>query len=409
MKLLHTSDWHLGHKLINQERRKEHQHALDWLLETLLTEQIDILIIAGDVFDTANPPNYALRQYYQFLAAAAETQCQQIIIIGGNHDSPALLEAAQPVLEKQCIQVVGCSARQADGEVDFKRQVFPVTDKQDKLIAVIGAMPYLRDRDLKYAKAGESATEREQSLRQGIHQHYAAICQAMHEHGHSVPHIATGHLFAAGALTSDSEQAIHVGNLGQVGADCFPAQLDYVALGHLHRTQRIAKQDRLRYCGALIPLGFAEAENRSQVLIAEFDGAQLTVVREIEVPRTRRLLRLQGDLEQVLQLINDFPPLASTEFPAWLEITLNQSEAMAEQQLSACCQTQNLHILKLLVQQNAETALTAIAPGLDDLQPLDVFLKKCEDSAKTAEETAQLQDLFQILHTQVLEAESDRQ
>ncbi|MDX5347081.1 MAG: exonuclease subunit SbcD, partial [Hymenobacteraceae bacterium] len=209
MRVLHTSDWHLGQRLVNNERTEEHRLFLNWLIKTICDQEIDLLLIAGDIFDTGFPSNTALKLYYDFLREVKQTCCRDIVIIGGNHDSVSTLNAPAELLRHFNVHVVGGAPADAADEVVLIR------DPSGAVGAVVCAVPFLRDKDVRLSIPGESDEQRETRLKQGICDHYTRLVPLVQPYKQQqIPVIATGHLFAAGGSTSDSEKEIHVGNLG---------------------------------------------------------------------------------------------------------------------------------------------------------------------------------------------------
>ncbi|HSI89927.1 MAG TPA: exonuclease SbcCD subunit D C-terminal domain-containing protein [Adhaeribacter sp.] len=379
MKVLHTSDWHLGKRLLHHERTQEHQHFLDWLLQVIRIEKIDLLLVAGDIFDTGAPSNTALKQYYDFLRALHHTNCRNVIITGGNHDSISTLNAPRELLKFFNIHVIG------GVPADIKDEIIPLKNAAGETELVVCAVPFLRDKDVRLSVAGETAEEREQRIKDGICNHYKALVPLIQEYKTAgIPVIATGHLFAAGSSTSDSEKEIHVGNLGQICGDQFPAEFDYVALGHLHRPQTVGGFSHIRYSGSPIPLSFSETDDRKSILVLNFETQKLSSLIEVPVPRQRRLIRFKGSLEKVqvhmLAFENSDCPL-----PAWAEVQVetenfipNLEENLRELlggktglELVTCRQTRITPKLTLDAQVQEEL-------HLHDLQPKEVFRKRCQ-------------------------------
>lgn len=379
MRILHTADWHLGKRLEQSERTDEHQAFLDWLILTLKTEKIDVLIVAGDIFDTGSPSNTAFEQYYGFLRRVKDTCCREVIIIGGNHDSISTLNAPQSLLKYFNVHIIG------GVPADFTDQIIQVCDADGMPELVVCAVPFLRDRDLRLSVAGETMEERESRLKLGIAEHYQRLVEHILPYKmNDVPVIATGHLFAAGSRTSDSEKEIHVGNLGQVGGDQFPAEFNYVALGHIHRPQLINKMEHIRYSGSPIPLSFSETDDRKQVIILEFKAAELISLQELEVPCNRKLIRVKGDLSKVkgkLMLLEDPGML----FPAWVEVQVETPSFIfdLEEQLNLLIEDKKFiekifpRQLRIRPAQNLDEQ-TVEAMALADLDPKTVFLKRWE-------------------------------
>ncbi|MDB5249779.1 MAG: Nuclease SbcCD subunit [Segetibacter sp.] len=398
MKILHTADWHLGKKLEQSERTDEHQHFLDWLIDKLSSECIDVLIIAGDIFDTGSPSNTAFEQYYRFLRHVKNTCCREVIIIGGNHDSISTLNAPKELLKYFNVHIVG-------GVPDvFTEQIISIYNKAGRLELVVCAVPFLRDRDVRLAVAGETTSEREGRLKKGICDHYNQFKEHIKQYKiDGVPVIATGHLFAAGSSTSDSEKEIHVGNLGQVCGDQFPEEFDYIALGHIHRPQLVNNMDHIRYSGSPVPLSFSETDDKKQVIILEFEGGKLTRLEEMEVPCCRKLIRIKGDLETVkkkLLLLEDQQNI----YPAWVEVQVETDTFIYDlDDLLHKLVVEKPFIEKLFTRQVRQRAArnldeqTEDAQALSDLDPMTVFLKRYESQFPGNKDEEMLQTFSEVL------------
>ena len=298
MRLLHTADWHLGHRLYDRDRSEEHRRALAWLLEVVEREEIDLLIVAGDVFDVTNPSNQARKLYYDFLTGLIASRCAAAVIVGGNHDSAHMLDAPEGIMRAAGIHVVGCARDCAE------EQIIPVClAGQSEPCVYVAAVPYLRERDVRKGHFGESAEERLRALRQGIQQHFTDVAAAAEaaRHRADVPMIVTGHLFAAGAEDdADKISYIYQADEQNMRASQFPACFDYVALGHVHRAQSIDGQDRVRYAGSLVPLSFEEGSRQRSVRIVDLGPAGQPVrTRKLQLPFARPLVRARGDVETV--------------------------------------------------------------------------------------------------------------
>lgn len=397
LKIIHTADWHLGQRLCERDRQKEHLHFLDWLLTILKKETIDALIIAGDIFDIGNPPNYSLRQYYDFLRQAIPL-CPNIIITGGNHDSVATLNAPQNLLEHFHIHVIGGATP------NIEEEIIELKNRAGQIIGAVGAVPFLRDRDLKRSVAGEAYSERVERLKDGIKLHYQQIYELLQPYKtqHNVPIIVTGHLYAAGSELSDSEKDIHIGNQGQITADIFHPDLDYVALGHIHKPQIINKQQYIRYSGSPIPLSFSERKDVKQILIVTFEEGQLQDIHKELVPVYRKLLHIKGNLEQVKAKLNaiDHPEDQPTH---WVEVTIQIEQYIPnlDEQIRAETEGKNIELLKIrteylnLAQKLHQQVAANI--NLDDLNPKDVFLKKLNSRQIPEPQHQELVETFDLL------------
>jgi exonuclease SbcD len=406
MKILHTADWHLGKKLEQCERTDEHQDFLDWLINKLSADCIDVLIVAGDVFDTGTPSNTALEQYYRFLRQVKNTCCREVIIIGGNHDSISTLNAPKELLKYFKVHIIG-------GVPDvFEDQIIPLNDSNGDLELVVCAVPFLRDRDIRLSVAGETGEERETRIKQGICNHYNRFKEHISQYkADNIPVIATGHLFAAGSSSSESEKEIHVGNLGQVCGDQFPEEFSYVALGHIHRPQVVNQMEHIRYSGSPIPLSFSENEDKKQVVILEFKKGNLLSLEAHEVPCCRKLIRIKGNLDTIkskILLLDDH----QLKYPAWVEVQLQTEVYVADldEQLDELkvrkpfierfFSRQNLTRIRTPLNEHTEEAM-----ALSDLDPKVVFIKKCASEFGEAD-CQELVETFEEVLEQMSQKES---
>jgi len=406
MRLLHTSDWHLGQKFIYNDREAEHQLALDWLIETIHEQQVEALIIAGDIFDIGNPPNYARRMYFRFLASLQDSPCRHIICIGGNHDSPSMLDAPKELLVALNVHVVG-SASDLPQE-----QILELYDSTGKLEAVVAAVPFLRDRDIRASQVGESGQERIERIRMGIVQHYEKMGDlAQTYRDQAVPLIVTGHLYAAGSTASERQDNIYLGDVNNIQADQFPTVFDYVALGHIHRAQTIGGQEHIRYSGSLIPLSFSEVLDEKVVYIIDFEKNKIGEIRTVPVPLFRRLKTIEGNLEEIQEKLEQFQ-LRHQEDPLtpWVEIMLHSEKPLPDihNYLAEFTQGFHLELLKVrIAQANQQKPLMEQSVSLDELEPLAVFEQKCQAEGYEPEEVEQLKSTFRELLDWVQELDEE--
>lgn len=373
MKILHTSDWHLGRTLYGRKRHEDFQAFLDWLLQTLHREAVDVLLVAGDVFDTTTPGNRAQSMYYRFLSEVARSRCRHVVIVAGNHDSPSFLNAPAPFLKALDVHVVGQSDAIAEEVL-----VLRGTDNQPELI--VCAVPYLRDRDIRRVEPGESPDDKERKLLEGIRAHYAAVADQasqVREHlGASVPIVATGHLFTAGGQTVDGDgvRELYVGSLAHVNASIFPVTFDYVALGHLHVPQVVGANERIRYSGSPLPMGFGEARQQKSVCLVTFEQATPPVVQLLDVPVFKALERVRGDWETICARLL---ALAQTGSVAWLEIIYEGADGVGDlrERLEALVAGSALEILRVKNSRMVDRVamLASADETLDDLTIDDVF------------------------------------
>lgn len=373
MKVLHTSDWHLGRSLYTKKRYEEFEAFLNWLVDTIQQEGVDVLVVAGDVFDTGTPSNYAQKLYYQFLHAAAASCCRHVVVVGGNHDSPTFLNAPQVLLQALDVHVVGCATEDAADEVLVLR------DKCDVPELIVCAVPYLRDRDIRTAEAGEGIEDKEQKLLDGIRNHYAAVgavAEAKREAlGPEIPIVGTGHLFTAGGktLVDDGVRELYVGSLAHVTAGVFPACFDYLALGHLHVPQAVKDSETKRYSGSPLPMGFGEAKQQKSVCLVTFDGTA-AAVKLIDVPVFQSLVSVKGDWETIQTRISE---LAAAHASCWLEIVYEGDEVVSDlrQRLDTAISGTEMEILRVKNMRVMDRVLRQIhtEETLDDLNVDEVF------------------------------------
>lgn len=287
LKILHTSDWHLGRRLYGRMRYSEFEAFLSWLQDTISSQKVDILIVAGDIFDTMTPSNKSQALYYEFLGKVSKSCCQHVVIVAGNHDSPTFLDAPSHVLKFLNVHVIGTACENLDDEV------LVLSDADNYPHCIIAAVPYLRDRDVRSSQAGESGQTKDANVIAGIRAHYNEVAdiakvkqvELIERHHYYIPIIATGHLFAAGGMTTDDDgvRELYVGSLGKVSADMFDDSFDYVALGHLHVPQRVGGRESIRYSGSPIAMGFGEAKQQKQVLLIQFGATADVCVDKEEI------------------------------------------------------------------------------------------------------------------------------
>lgn len=392
MKVIHTSDWHLGQKFLTKDRIEEHQKALDWLIDIVRQEHADVMLISGDIFDNNNPPNYARNMFYQFLHQMQSTSCRHIVITGGNHDSPSMLNAPKDILRYLQVHIVGEATENPEDEL------IPLYNEQGELIAVVAAIPFLRDSNLRNTFVGQLVEERSNQIRQGIIRHYelmADTCAPFIASG--VPILAMGHLYATGAQSSDKQDNIYVGNIENIEAGQFPKVFDYIALGHIHRHQAIGGLEHIRYCGSLIPLSFSETRDQKGVYSINFEGRTITDINFHEAPLFRRLKTIRGSQEAIEQAVKAFAERHQDELKPWLDIIVEVDAPvpLLDQTLRDNLRDLPIEILKVrLAYPGNPHQLTDDDTRLPDLRPMDVFLKKCETLTLTPEQLEQLTATF---------------
>ena len=378
MKILHTSDWHIGRTLYGRKRYEEFGAFLDWLAETVQRNAIDALLVAGDIFDTSTPSNRAQELYYRFLCRVAASCCRHVVIIAGNHDSPSFLNAPRELLKALNVHVVGNSAADPEDEVLVLR------DEREAPELIVCAVPYLRDRDIRVAEAGESVEEKERKLIDGIRIHYANVAALAErkrgELGADIPIVAMGHLFTAGGQTVDGDgvRELYVGSLAHVMTGIFPASFDYFALGHLHVPQKVNGQGNIRYSGSPLPMGFGEADQQKSVCLVAFDKREghgkSPSVQLIDVPVLQKLERVSGDWDGISGRILE---LTATGSQSWLEVIYEGEEVIGDlrERLEGAISGTQMEVLRIKNNRIIDRILGQIhaEETLDDLNTDDVF------------------------------------
>ena len=398
MKILHTSDWHLGISLGRVKRTDEFKAVLDWLLKVIEERKIEALIIAGDIFDTSIPPNSAATLYYRFLTQAKQTGIRTVIVIAGNHDSASFLEAPKSILDILDCKVIG----KADPE-NFDDEIIPLRNAEGGTEAVVCAVPYLRDRDIRRAVSGEDAKQQQDSRRSGIIRHYQEVCRRAAELYPGVPLIATGHFYAAGGTVSKGNV---IGTLNEIPLSDLPQEIDYLAMGHLHIPQRIAGKENCRYSGSLLRLNFSDNDTGKVVLL--LDSANLAgPPEEIPVPVFQKMENITGEIESIRTRIEQLKALNES---VWLRVeNTGEFEPQLQQILQTLCEDSLLEVLSCR-NQKVNPALRgrkrSSGKKLDELTPEKVFLGLLEESELAPERKDALLAAFREAETALAETDA---
>lgn len=409
LRVLHTADWHLGRTLGTLRRLDESRRFLDWLVDTIEREEVDVLLIAGDVFDSTTPSPRALETYHDFLAKVFRGRCQHVVVIAGNHDSPLVLEATASVLKSLDIHVIGSARASIDEEALVLR------DGDGMPLMIVAAVPYLRECDVRRALADESLTDKDQQLVAGIARHYADVAQASkvlrqqieETTGRRIPMVAMGHLFATCDPTAcpemgDGVRDLYVGSLGQLGASLFDSEFDYVALGHLHVPHAIPNHGSIRYSGSPIPMGFGECSHDKSVVVLEFDGDQKRD-RLITIPCFQKLIRIAGCWEEIEAAIQSTLQVAPE---AWLEITYHDAALCPDldRRVDLAIQGTALQVLKVIQRSLSQESLRGeAAETLSDLSPAQVFERRLAEETLPDDQQQELRSAFSEILAELTE------
>lgn len=377
MRFLHTSDWHLGQTLHSFERVVEHQRFLDWLIDTLVAEDVDALLIAGDVYDNANPSAASQKQLYRFLQQA-RSACPRlnIVIIAGNHDSPGRLEAPGPLLEEQDVTLVGNVVRGADGSIDLGRMVVPLKDRTGEVAAWCLAVPFLRPGDVPRVEGAADAYAEGIAL---LYRQVLALALERRAPGQAI--VALGHChMTGGAQSADSERRIVIGGSDALSASMFGPEIAYAALGHLHMAQIVGKQPHLRYSGSPLPMSFSEIGYRHQVLRVDLDGETAADITALPVPRTVDLLRVPATpapVDEVLAALQALPERSGDNAP-YLEVRvrLDAPEPGLRARIEAALEGRHARLARIdttLPVRGSEGGNAMSLEQLDQLRPDEIF------------------------------------
>ncbi|MDA5491016.1 exonuclease subunit SbcD [Yersinia kristensenii] len=374
MRIIHTSDWHLGQHFFTKSRAAEHQAFLHWLIEQIKENQVDALIIAGDIFDTGSPPSYARELYNRFVVELQPTNCQ-LIVLGGNHDSVSTLNESRGLLSYLNTTVIACAGN------DLAQQVVILKNRQEQPAALLCAIPFLRPRDLVTSQAGESGGQKQLALQEAIAAHYQALYQRAVELRAELelplPIIATGHLTTVGVTTSDSVRDIYIGTLDAFPAQAFPPA-DYIALGHIHRAQQVAKTEHIRYSGSPIALSFDELSKEKSVYLVEFAQQALVSVTPLFIPQFQPMQLIKGDLAQIEQQLAEFADHQG--LPVWLDIEVATQGYLTDIQRRIQALAAELPVEVVLLRRSKEQRNNSIErqekETLNELSVTDVFERR---------------------------------
>ncbi|AFH93263.1 exonuclease subunit SbcD [Providencia stuartii] len=390
MRIIHTSDWHLGQYFFTKSRAAEHQQFLTWLIEQVKLHQVDAMIVAGDIFDTGSPPSYARELYNQFVVSLQQTGCQ-LVILSGNHDSVSVLNETSSLLAYLNTDVVTSGATP---------HVITLKNAQGQPGALLCAIPFLRPRDIQLSVAGQSSEEKQLSLQTAIRDYYQASYQLAEQQrqtmGLDIPIIATGHLTVVGAELTESVRDIYIGTLDAFPSAAFPPA-DYIALGHIHRPQVIGQQQHIRYSGSPIALSFDEANQQKSVCLVEFDGRELSQIHQLAIPIFQPLQTLKGSLADIQKQLHALSIEPDTP-PVWLDIEVASQDYLADiqQRIESIIKGLPVEVVLLRRARKPQNPQQALAnETLNELTAEEVFLRRlAEESLDDKEKEQRLLVLF---------------
>ena len=386
LRILHTSDWHIGRRLKEHDRTEEFRSFFRWLEGVIVSENIDVLLVAGDIFDNTTPTVTAQNIYYSFLSRLAESPLRHTVIISGNHDSPSFLDAPSSLLKLSRIHVIGqASPNPAD-------EVLTLRDESGNPELIVCAVPYLRERDIRTVTADDHDTE--QALTAGILEHYARVFDYARRL-HDVPVIAMGHMFLKEGRTNTDEgiRSLYVGTAPEIGADVFPDDVIYTALGHLHSAQSVGREN-IRYSGSPIAMTFGEASQEKSVYVLDTEGN----INAVSVPVFQRLERVSGTISELAEQLR---ALGQTHESIWVEVTHKGDEIIGDLQDRLSMITKpfpELEILSVYDESREPTGTVAAAEGLEKIKPMEM-LELCLDANNVQEEQRKV---FRPMYQEIL-------
>lgn len=393
MKILHTADWHIGKKLHNFDLSEDFDQFVHWLKKCLQKEEIDVLIVSGDIFDLANPSSSSRNQYYKSLVVLKK-HVRYIILTGGNHDSPAMLNAPQELMREFGLDVIGGLPEQ------IAEALIPIRNENGEIEIVVAALPFLRNSDLRKETAVlKTYEDRLAALRKGISAVFYNAAQECKANYPGIPAIAMGHLFAAGMESSDSERDIQIGNQASFQASAFDEYFNYVALGHIHKPQRVAAKIPVFYSGSPIPLSFSERKNEKRVLL--LDTEKGWEPRSIRVPSFRKLLKIEGTIDQLIMKLNSLPK--NEKMTHLIEVELQEEYYQAKriqdlESLVADFMQPGYQIVKyranFVNQERGAGEYFEESESLEELKPENVFRELLRENDYTQEEHQEVYHAF---------------
>lgn len=406
MKILHTADWHIGQLFHEYDRTPEHQQFLNWLVQVIKDEKVDVLLISGDVFDISNPAAASIKMFYTFLNGATKANPDlQVIITAGNHDSASRLEAPKPLLESSNVHIIGLVEKDADGNINYEKLLVPIHDASGNIKIWCLAVPFLRMGD--YPTIADCANP----YTEGVTALYAEAFEyasLKKQHGQTI--IAMGHLHTHHAEISDLDntERLIMGGVECIPATAFHPDLQYVALGHIHKAQRIGGKEHIRYSGSPLPMSFSELNYKHQVIVFELEE-EIKNLKSIEIPLFVPLLRIPLKplpLHEVITILEELPTMDQhSEIAPYLNVRvlLDGPEPALRHKIETALAGKSVRLAKIESINPASTEKVSefiTQEKLSELKPLDVF-SKIYQSRYNSEVPATLLQLFQQVAQEV--------
>ena len=400
IRILHTADWHLGQTFFGYDRTQEHEHFLDWLAGVLPKNKIDVLIVAGDVFDVSNPSAASQRMFYRFIhRVTTENPRLQLVVVAGNHDSAARLESPLPLLQEMRTEIKGI-VRKQNGKIDYEHLLVELKNAAGEVEALCLAVPFLRQGDYPVVETeGNPYAE-------GVKELYARLLKyALKKRTDGQALVAVGHLLATGSeiAEKDHSERIIIGGLESVSPESFPEQIVYTALGHIHKAQRVSGRENIRYAGSPLPMSFAEKHYHHGVVKVTLDEGWAVEIEKLEYTPLVRLLSIPATEaaapDEVLDELRGLE-LPEDEPMPYLEVKvkLSEPEPMLRQQVEEILEGKPVRLARIVsfYRQAAEGSVEeeVLTAGLQEMNPLQIVKATFENSYQT-EMPEELVNLFQ--------------
>lgn len=395
IRILHTADWHLGQTFFGYDREAEQEAFLSWLAGQIHENEIDALVVAGDVFDVSNPSAAAQRMYYRFIyEVTAANPALQIVIVAGNHDSAARLEAPLPLLQAMRTEVRGVVRKSEGGEVDLDHLCVELKNRQGEAEVLCLAVPFLRQGD--YPAVAESTTTAadcssaecssvsRNPYADGVRELYRRLIQHVllrRKAGQAV--LAMGHLQATGAEIAErdySERTV-IGGLECVSPDVFDGAIAYTALGHIHKSQRVSGRENVRYAGSPLPMSFAEKNYHHGVVMVTFEDGRATDICRLACPQLVPMVSVPvGEPAlpgEVLRLLKALPDRSGEAPYLEVKVLLEEPEPLLRQQIEEALVGKNYRLARIVSayrkeEKNEKREEQTYVEGLQEMSPLQI-------------------------------------
>lgn len=415
MKVLHTADWHIGQLFHEYDRTWEHQQFLDWLIGTLTNEHIEVLLVSGDIFDLSNPSAASVKMFYSFLKKAVQVRPGlQMIITAGNHDSAARLESPKPLLESSSIHIVGLIEKDENGTIDYSKITLPLKDTSGNTKAWCIAAPFLRMGD--YPVIIGASNPYTEGVAAFYDEAYKYVCAFKNA---NEPVICMGHLHAKQTDMTDVDKSVEraiMGGVECIAANAFHEEIRYVALGHIHKAQRIGGMEHIRYCGSPIPMSFSELNYKHQVIVFDLEEQGISNLKSIEVPVSvalKRVPSVHSSLSEVIRELEQLPEAGTNaQVSPYLEVRvlLNEPEPGLRHNIEMALSGKDIRLAKIDVRYPAATnnlikTEVVAEDGLREMEPKEVF-EKVYQAKYNNTVPAQLLQLFNQATHEVAQSET---